>query len=116
MNQKFVQSSLLGSILIGVLTFGNFNANATGFKTPAANNGKAISANQFYDLLNKTEPSKVAKTFGMPDKISSLNDAEGQLEGVIWTYEDAVSEKNDKLDANLVFIHGKFKYVTLSNS
>lgn len=116
MNQKFIQSTLLGSILIGVLTFGNFSANATGFKTPVTNNGQAITANQFYGLLNKTAPTEVAKTFGMPDKISSLNGAEGNLEGVIWTYEDAVAEKNEKLDANLVFIHGEFKYVTLSNS
>lgn len=116
MNQKFIQSTLLGSILAGVLTFGNFSANATGFKTPVTNNGQAISANQLYDLLNKTEPSKVAKTFGMPDKISSLNSAEGNLEGVIWTYKDAVSDQNKKLDANLVFVHGEFKYVTLSNS
>lgn len=116
MNQKFIQSSLLGSILIGVLTFGNFNANATGFKTPVTKNGQAISANQFYDILTKTSPKEVAKTFGFPDKISSLNNSDGNLEGVIWIYEDAVSEKNEKLDANLVFIQGKFKYVTLSSS
>ncbi len=116
MNQKFIQSSLLGSALIGVLTFGNFSANATGFESMVDLKRENITANKFYDLLGKTKPNQVAKIFGAPDKMASLKNNAGDQEGVIWTYEDAVVDKNEKLDANFVFVKGEFKYVTLSNN
>lgn len=116
MNQKFIQSAVLGSLMLGVLVFGNFNANATGFNKTINNNGKVISSNQFYEILDKTEANEVAKTFGMPDTITTLKNADGELAGVVWTYQKAVSKQNLELDANFVYVEGVFKYVTLSNS
>lgn len=116
MDQKFIQSAVLGSIMVGVLAFSNFNANANGFNKNINNNGKSLSSNQFYDILNKTEKEDVAKTFGKPDSITTLRNDDGELAGVIWTYENAVSKKDQKLDANFVYVAGQFKYVTLSNS
>lgn len=116
MNQKFIQSAVLGSIMVGVLAFSNFSANAKGFNKNINNNGKPISTNQFYDILNKTEKEDVAKTFGKPDSITTLRNDDGELAGVIWTYQDAVSKKSGKFDANFVYVAGQFKYVTLSNS
>jgi len=116
MNQKFIQSTLLGGALFTALTFGNFSANAKGFKTIVDLEKESISANQFYDLLNKTESTEVVKIFGAPDKMTTLKNGEGSQEGVVWTYTKAVSQKNEKLDANFVFVAGEFKYVTLSKS
>lgn len=116
MNQKFIQSTVLGSIMVAAFVFSNFSANANGFNKNINNNGKSISTNQFYDILNKTEKEDVAKTFGKPDSISTLRNDSGELAGVIWTYQDAVSKKEVKFDANFVYVAGQFKYVTLSNS
>lgn len=116
MSQKFIQSTLLGGALLAALTFGNFNANAKGFDTIVDLKKESISANQFYSLLNKTEADKVVKIFGAPDKMATLTNAEGSQKGVVWTYKKAVSQKNEKLDANFVFVAGEFKYVTLSKS
>jgi hypothetical protein len=52
----------------------------------------------------------------MPDSISTLNDAKGDIAGVVWTYKNAVTKDSKELNANLVFVAGEFKYVTLSNS
>ena len=116
MNHKFIQSAALGSIMIGVLAFSNFNANANGFNKNINKNGKSISTNQFYDILNKTENEDVSKTFGKPDSITTLRNDEGELAGVIWTYQDAVFTKGEELDANFVYVAGQFKYVSLTNS
>jgi len=117
MNQKFIQSTVLGSLMFGALVFGNFNANATGFNNKIYNdNGKVVSANQFYDMLNNTKPTEVSAKFGMPDTITTLKDAVGSKAGVVWTYKKAVTKENVKLDANFVFVAGVFKYVTLSGS
>ena len=116
MNQKFIQSVVLGSIMFGVLALGNFNANATGFNKNINKNGNTISSSQLYDILNKTEAEDIAKTFGTPDKITTLRNDSGELAGVIWTYQNAVSKQDEKLDANFVYVAGQFKYVTLSNS
>lgn len=116
MNQKFIQSAVLGGLMFGVLAFGQFNANATGFNKNVNNNGKVVSANQFYDILDHTKASEVAAKFGMPDIITTLNDAKGEMAGVVWTYKNAVTKDSKELNANLVFVAGEFKYVTLSNS
>ena len=116
MNQKFIQSAVLGSLMFGVLVFGNFNANANGFHKNANKNGEVVSANQFYNMLDHTSSEKVAVTFGLPDTISTLKDADGTQAGVVWTYKNAVERDSKELDANFVFVAGKFKYVTLSNS
>jgi hypothetical protein len=116
MNQKFIQSAVLGSLMFGVLAFGTFNANATGFNKKINNDGKVVSANQFYEMLDNTKPTEVAVKFGMPDTITTLKDSAGAKAGVVWTYKNAVAKENAQLDANFVFVAGKFKYVTLSNS
>jgi hypothetical protein len=116
MNQKFIQSAVLGSLMFGVLVFGQFDANATGFNKNVNNNGKVVSANQFYDMLDQTKPNEIAVKFGMPDTISTLKDAKGTQAGVVWTYKNAVAKDSEELDANFVFVAGEFKYVTLSNS
>lgn len=116
MNQKFIQSAVLGSLMFGVLVFGQFDANATGFNKNVNNNGKVVSANQFYDMLDHTSSQEVAVTFGFPDTIATLKDADGSQAGVVWTYKNAVSKDSKELDANFVFVAGEFKYVTLSNS
>ncbi len=116
MNQKFIQSAILGSALFLALAFGNFSVNAKDFKATVDFKTDNISANQFYNLLDKTETGEVAKTFGSPDKMATLIGADGDQAGVVWVYEKAVSQKNEKLDANFVFVAGEFKYVTLSKS
>lgn len=122
MNQKFIQSALLGASLAGLLAFGNFNANAMGFNKNISNdgkvnnNGKVVSANAFYTMLDQTKPAEVATKFGMPDTITTLKSASGAKEGVVWTYKDAVKQDTATLSANFVFVAGEFKYVTLSNS
>jgi hypothetical protein len=116
MNQKFIQSAVLGSLMFGAVIFGQFNANATGFNKNVNNNGKVVSANQFYDMLDQTKASEIAIRFGMPDTITTLNDANGNQAGVVWTYKNAVDKDSEKLNANFVFVAGEFKYVTLSNS
>ena len=116
MNQKFIQSTVLGSLMFGVIAFGHFNANATGFNKTIKNNGTAVTANQFYETLNNSKSTDVAVKFGMPDTISTLKGADGNQAGVVWTYKDAVTKDSEKLDANFMFVAGEFKYVTLSNS
>jgi hypothetical protein len=116
MNQKFIQSAILGSLMFGVLVFGNFDANANGFHKKANKNGEVVSANQFYAMLDHTSDKEVAVTFGLPDTISTLKDADGSQAGVVWTYKNAVAKDSKELDANFVFVAGKFKYVTLSSS
>jgi len=121
MNQKFIQSTVLGSIMIGTLAFSNFSANATGFqkninKNGSINhNGLVVSDVTFYEMLNKTSTDKVAMKFGMPDTITTLKSADGSQEGVVWIYKDAVKKDTANLDANFVFVAGEFKYVTLSD-
>ena len=116
MNQKFILSTVLGSLMLGVLAFGQFNANATGFNKKSNNNGEVVSANQFYSMLDNSKSTDIAVKFGMPDTIATLKETNGSQAGVVWTYKDAVAKDNDKLDANFVFVAGEFKYVTLSNS
>lgn len=122
MNQKFIQKTLLSSLMIGLLAFSNINANATGFQKNINTNGSVslngliVSDVAFYQMLNNTKTNKVSLKFGMPDSISTLKNATGNQEGVIWTYKNAVKKDTANLDANFVFVAGKFKYVTLSKS
>ncbi|MEE9332361.1 MAG: hypothetical protein V3U89_09045 [Methylophilaceae bacterium] len=114
MNQKFIQSAFLGGLLVSSIAFGSFYVNAEGNNNKVHNNGEAISANQFYDMLNKTKPNEVSLTFGAPDNITTLKDLAGDQTGVVWTYKNAVSKDNTILDANFMLVKGEFKYLTLS--
>lgn len=119
MNQKFIQKTLLSSLMIGLLAFSIINANAMGFQKNINDNGTVslnglvVSDVAFYEMLNNAT-NKVSLKFGMPDSISTLKNANGNQEGVIWTYKNAVKKDSVNLDANFVFIAGVFKYVTLS--
>ncbi len=115
MNQKFIKSAVLSGLMLGAITAGNLSANAKDVNKNI-NNDKVVSTNEFYKILDKTEPDQVAKVFGRPDKVATLKNTEGDQAGVVWTYKRVVSKKNKILDANFVFVAGQFKYVTLSNS
>ncbi len=116
MNQKFIQSTLLGGLLVGLLAFGNFSANAAGFNKNIANNGEVYSKTDFYKILKNTKVSDFANTFGTPDNIVTIRDLSGDVTGVVWVYRDSVASKNKKLDANFMLVKGQLKYVTLTTA
>jgi len=122
MNQKFIQQKLLSSLMIGLLAFSSFNANAMGFQKninengTVNHNGLVVSDVAFYNMLDNTNPNKVSLKFGIPDTIATLKNADGNKQGVVWTYKNAVKKDAANLDANFVFVAGQFKYVTLTNS
>ncbi len=122
MNQKFIQKTLLSSLMICLLAFSNINANAMGFQKNINSNGSVslnglvVSDVAFYEMLGNEKINKVSTKFGMPDSITTLKNARGNQEGVIWTYKNAVKKDTENLNANFVFVAGEFKYVTLSNS
>ena len=122
MNQKFIQKTVVSSLMIGLLALSNFNASAMGFQKSINDNGTVnhnglvVSDVAFYKMLDKTKANEMALKFGMPDTIATLNNADGNKQGVIWTYKNAVKKDAANLDANFVFVAGQFKYVTLSNS
>ena len=116
MNQKFIQNVFLGGLLFSLLAFGNFYVNAANYDKKNNSNGNVFSSNQFYGMLNKTKPNEIALTFGAPDKITTLKDLTGKQTGVVWTYQNAVSQKSLILDANFMLVKGEFKYVTLSKA
>lgn len=122
MNQKFIQNTLLSSLMIGLVAFSNINANAMGFQKNINNNGTVslnglvVSDVAFYEMLDNATTEQVSLQFGIPDATSTLKSADGNKEGVIWTYINAVKKDTANLDANFVFVAGEFKYVTLSNS
>ena len=122
MNQKFMQQKLLNTLMIGLLAFSSFNASAMGFQKninengTVNHNGLVVSDLAFYKMLDNTNPNKVSLKFGMPDTITTLKNADGKKQGVVWTYKNAVKKDTANLDANFVFVAGQFKYVTLSNS
>lgn len=121
MNQKFIsrkvaESAILVSLLAGLLAFGNFKANAAGFNSKAPNHGNVLSTGKFYNQLEKTKPTNIAKTFGMPDEIRTLKSTHGDTIGVVWVYRDAVAKEQNTMDANFVLVAGDFKYVTLAKT
>ena len=116
MSCKVVESMVLISLLAALLTFGHFKANAAGFNSKAPNHGTVLSTEKFYNQLEKTKPTNIAKAFGFPDEIRALKSLEGDTIGVVWVYHDAVAEKRKTMDANFVLVKGNFKYVTLGKS
>ena len=121
MNQKFIQKSITTSLMAGLIAFSNIHANAMGFQKninvngSVSQNGLVVSDEAFYKMLDHTKPTKIALTFGMPDRITTLNNANGSQQGVIWTYKKAIKKGTANLDANFVFVAGQFKFVTLSD-
>ena len=122
MNQKFIKKQLVSSLMIGLFAFSSINASAMGFQKNIDDNGTVnlnglvVSDVAFYQMLENTSPDKVSLKFGIPDSMTTLKAANGEKQGVVWTYKNAVKKDAANLDANFVFVAGQFKYVTLSNS
>jgi hypothetical protein len=116
MNQKFIKSVLLGSLVASSLVFGALKANAAGFHEGNNNNGIAVSSTKFYQLLAKTNMDHLGYNFGAPDEIQTLKDTTGAKVGSVWVYHDAVQKEDGKQDAQFVIINGKLQYATLSDA
>ena len=111
MNQKFIKSILA----IGLVAF-TLQANATGFnKKVAGAAGKTMTSKVFYSKLSETSVDQITANYGVPDQILTLKSITGVTEGVVWVYESAVEMPEGLKDARLVIVHGKLKYVALSN-
>jgi hypothetical protein len=116
MNQKFIKSTALVSLVVTGLVFGSFKANATGFHEGNNNNGIAVSTDKFYQILAKTNIDHLGYNFGAPDEIQALKDTTGAKVGYVWVYHDAVQNEESKQDAHFVIIDGKLQYATLSDA
>lgn len=114
MNQKFIHSALLGSLMLGLLAFGNFNANAAKNNHDTKNNEKSLSSTQFFKEVAIVNENQLPATFGLPDQIKTLKSADGNVEGVLWVYNGMVTNGTNKRDALFVLIDGKMKYATLA--
>jgi hypothetical protein len=111
MNQKFIKN-----ILVGALVAISLQANASGFgKNTAGAVGKTMTSKEFYSKLGNTNVEQITANFGVPDQILTLKNTAGVTEGVVWVYESAVEKPEGLKDARLVIVHGKLKYVALSN-
>lgn len=116
MNQKFIKSAFLGSLVAGTLIFGNFKANATGFHEGNNNSGIAITTSKFTEMLAKTNLDHLGYNFGMPDEIQTLKDTAGDRVGSVWVYHNAVQKDGSKQDVSFIIINGKLQYATLSSA
>ena len=116
MNQKFIKSAFLGSLVAGSLVLGTFKVDAAGFHEGNNNNGIAISATQFNEMLAKTNMDHLGYNFGAPDEIQTLKDTTGNRVGSVWVYHDAVQKDGGKQDVSFMIINGKLQYATLSNA
>ena len=82
MNQKFIKSVLVGSLIAA-----SMQTSAAGFNKDNSNkNGKVMSATQFYQVLASTKSDQLAANFGFPDQIQTLKNTAGETEGVVWVY------------------------------
>lgn len=116
MNQKFIKSIFLGSLVAACLALGSFKANAAGFHEGNNNNGIAISPAQFNAVLAKTKMDYLGYNFGAPDEIQALKDTTGARVGSVWVYHNAVKKDNNLQDAHFVIVNGKLQYATLSDA
>lgn len=116
MNQKFITTTLLGSLVAGTLMFGSFKAAAEGFHEGLNNNGIAISATKFNEVLANTNTEQLGYNFGAPDEIQTLKDTAGARVGSVWVYHHAVKKDKGLQDASFVIVKGKLQYATLSDA
>lgn len=112
MNHKFINTVVAGTLLVG----GLLTAHAEGFHEGIQNNGIAISATKFNELLAKTSTEQLGYNFGKPDEIQALKNTAGERVGSVWVYHDAVQKDGSKHDASFVLINGKLQYATLSTT
>lgn len=113
-----INKTILGGLISAGLALGSIQAHAIGFQhNLQGNNGKVLSQSKFYDAVENTRPDMVARVFGLPDQILSLKKPNGELQGVVWVYRNAVKQDDGKLaDARLVLIEGKLEYFALSSA
>ncbi len=116
MNQKFIKSAFLGSLVAVSLAFGTFKADAAGFHEGNNNNGIAITPAKFNALLANTNLDHLGYNFGAPDEIQTLKNTTGTRVGSVWVYHNAVQKDGSQQDAHFVIIDGKLQYATLSNA
>jgi hypothetical protein len=116
MNQKFIKSATLVSLVASALVFGSFKANAAGFHEGTNNTGIAVSTDKFYQVLAKTNIDHLGYNFGAPDEIQALKDTKGATVGYVWVYHNAVQNVESKQDVHFVIIDGKLQYATLSDA
>lgn len=116
--KKNFKSAILGSLIIASLAFPAMQAGAIGFRHNLQNtSGKVLSEAKFNDAISNVRPDQVALVFGYPDQILSLKSPDGELQGVVWVYRNAVKQDDGVLsDARLVLIEGKLQYVALSKA
>ena len=72
--QQFIKSAILGSLVIGTLTFGSFKGNATEFNQNIARVGEVMLAIEFYNVYNgleKTLPKQVSYILNGSDEINT---------------------------------------------
>jgi hypothetical protein len=116
-NIKTITKFVFGTFMVASLGFSAMHGHAAGFnKNNNINDGKVYSSIKFYDLVEHTKPSEVAKNFGTPDEVLILKAPEGEMAGVVWIYRDAVLKQHGMQDARFVLINGELKYVTLSDA
>ena len=110
-----IKSTFLGGLIVAGLTLSPMQANAIGFRHSPDSVGKVLSKAEFYETLKTIKSDEVAKVFGIPDQMLTLKKPDGELQGVVWVYRNAVKYGEGKLaDARLVLIDGKLAYFALS--
>ncbi len=116
-NIKTITKLVFGTFMVASLGISAMHGHAAGFnKNNNINDGKVYSSIKFYDMVEHTKPTEVAKNFGAPDEVLILKAPEGEMAGVVWIYRDAVLKQHGMQDARFVLINGDLKYVTLSDA
>ena len=116
MNQKFINTVITGTLLVGGLMLSSLHVKAEGFHEGLHNNGITVSAAKFNDLLANTNMEQLGYHFGAPDEIQTLNGTDGERVGSVWVYRNAVQKDGSKQDAHFVIVNGKLQYATLSDA
>ena len=117
MKLELLKSAFLGSLVLGSLAFSSLKANAdNNVINKTASQKNIMSSSQFYDLVKQTKPNQLASNFGKPDEMTVLKNNNGNAEGVVWVYHNAVFAQKSLHDARFVLINGDMKYVTLSGA
>ena len=116
MNQKFIKSAVLGSLVASSFALTTFKADAAGFHVGNNNDGIAITTLQFNTMLAKTNLDHLGYNFGAPDEIQTLKDTAGARVGSVWVYHNAVQKDGNKQDVSFMIVNGKLQYATLSEA
>lgn len=116
MKLELLKSAFLGSLVLGSLAASSLKAGISDNSKSMIAHKNIMSSSQFYDLVKQTKPNQVASNFGKPDEMLILKNNNGNPEGVVWVYHNAVFAQKSLHDARFVLINGEMKYVTLSGA